>query len=105
MVSLLSAGSPGAAGDGQSREAGVPGGERGSPALLGGVVLQYYSPLPPVKLRGGMLREHWGGSTTVVNAAATVQQHFLRTSLWGSGEGEEEGDLAQQRHSVQRRHL
>lgn len=49
---LLSAGSPGAAGDGQSRKAGVPGGERGSPALLRRVVLQYYSPLPPVKLRG-----------------------------------------------------
>lgn len=35
---LLSTGSPGAAGDGQGREVGVPGGERGSPALLRRVV-------------------------------------------------------------------
>lgn len=55
MVTLLSAGSPGAAGDGQSRKAGVPGGERGSPALLRRVVLHHYPPLPPVKLRGGTL--------------------------------------------------
>lgn len=55
QVMLFSAGSPGAAGDGQSRKAGVPGGERGSPALLRRVVLQYYPPLPPVKLRGGTL--------------------------------------------------
>ena len=55
MVILLSAGSPGAAGDGQSRKAGVPGGERGSSALLRRVVLHHYPPLPPVKLRGGTL--------------------------------------------------
>lgn len=35
---FLPTGSPGAAGDGQSREVGVPGGAGGSPALLRGVV-------------------------------------------------------------------
>lgn len=83
----LSAGSPGAAGDGQSRKTGVPGGGRGPPARHRRVVLQHHPPLPPVRPTGG--------SGTVVNAAATVQQHFLRTSLRGAGEGAEKGLIQQ----------
>uniref|UniRef100_A0A8C9FYN6 Palmitoyl-protein thioesterase 1 n=1 Tax=Pavo cristatus TaxID=9049 RepID=A0A8C9FYN6_PAVCR len=53
-------GSPGAAADGQSRKAGVPGRGRGSPALHRRVVLHPYPPIPPVKLRGGTSWEHSG---------------------------------------------
>lgn len=41
-----------------------------------------------------------GGSGAAVNAAATVQRHFLHTSLRGNGEGAEKG-LIQQFQGVQ----
>uniref|UniRef100_A0A8C6ZG18 Palmitoyl-protein thioesterase 1 n=1 Tax=Nothoprocta perdicaria TaxID=30464 RepID=A0A8C6ZG18_NOTPE len=48
-------GSPGAAGNGQSRKAGVPGGQGGPSALLGRVVLHHSPPLPPLKPRGSLM--------------------------------------------------